>query len=114
MTPGQSIVAFYGDAALANEHLGKGVFVDYIPLNTPQGQQLLQAHALYAPNNHPDNAKAFVRVEHFQEAQPGEDLASLNGIIEASGLPLTLANIPDGPARSQVYYRHPSNGGVAS
>src|SRR5437016_4690643 len=80
MTPGQSVVAFYGDAALANEYLGKGVYVDYIPLNTPQGQQLLQAHPLYAPNNHPATTQAFVRVEHFSEAQPGEDLVSLNGI----------------------------------
>ena len=111
MTPGQSVVAFYGDAALGNEYLGKGVFVDYIPLNTPQGQQLLQAHPLYAPNNHPVTVQAFVRLKQFEEAQPGEDLTTLNGIIEASGLPLTLANIPDGPARLQVYYRHPSNRG---
>jgi hypothetical protein len=114
MTPGQSVVAFYGDAALANEYLAKGVYVDYIPLNTPQGQQLLQAHPLYAPNNYPATAQAFVRLRDFQLAQPGKDLTSLNGIIEASGLPLTLANIPDGPSRSQVYYRHPSTGGGLS
>ena len=114
MTPGQSVVAFYGDAALANGYLGKGVYVDYIELNTPPGQQLLQTHPLYAPNNHPVTARAFVRVEQFSEAQPGEELNFLNGIIEASGLPLTLANIPDGPARLQVYYRDPSNGSSSS
>jgi len=91
MTTGQSVVAFYGDAALANDYLGKGVFLDYIPLNTPQGQQLLQAHPLYAPNNYPDTAQGFVRLRDFQPAQPGEDVTSLNGIIGRvrAGLPLS-------------------------
>jgi hypothetical protein len=106
LTVGESVVAFYGNADLNNQYLGRGVFLDYIPLDTPAGQQLLQSSPLYSAQGIPDNARAFIQLRDVQVAHPGEGLASLNGIIEASGLPLALANIPDGPARLQVYYHH--------
>jgi hypothetical protein len=41
MTSGSSQVAFYGDAPLGNELLGVGVYLAYLRLDDPQGQQTL-------------------------------------------------------------------------
>jgi hypothetical protein len=106
MTIGQSVVAFYGTAGLGNRYLGRGVYLDYIGLDQPEGQQLLKTHPLYGPpHSIPDNAKAFIKLRNFQLAQHGEGIESLNGRIEASNLTLTLANLPASPAKAKVYYR---------
>src|SRR5262249_13640018 len=106
---GDSIVAFYGDAALANRFLGQGVFLDYVDLDTPQGQQLLKSSPLYSTAGIPDRSQGFIRLRDVRESQSGEGLESLHGIItssgESDGLPLVLANIPNAPSRVQVNYR---------
>ncbi len=38
------------------------------------------------------------------EAPYGAGIESLGGVIEASGLPLSLGNLPAGQARLHVYY----------
>jgi hypothetical protein len=111
LTTDQSVVAFYGDKRhLANAYLGKGIFLEYIPKTEPEYQQILKASELYSPpgrpvgSRTPANAWAFIKMRDVRVAAPGERLESLNGIIEASGRPLTLANLPSGLARIAVFY----------
>jgi hypothetical protein len=100
----QSIVAFYGSADLANCLLANGVFAGYVSRDTTGGRAL-EAVGLYARGNLPEGTKGFIKVRDFHAAAAGEPIDSLEGVIESSGLPLTLANLPNGPARAQVYFR---------
>jgi hypothetical protein len=105
LTPHRSIVAFYGNAALDNRFLGCGCFVQYAPLDSPLGQAVLMESPLYNRNGVPAGARGCIILEKVREARRGESLESLGGIIEATGLPLRLENIPKSPARIQVYFR---------
>lgn len=104
LVAGESVVAFYGDAALGNRYLGRGIYLGYTDFDSPPGQALLAGSPLYSTHGTPATSRGFVELRDVVIASAGEDLGSLNGIIRASGLPLTLANIPDGPSRSRVYY----------
>ena len=109
MNSGESVVAFYGNADLHNRYLGQGVYLDYVRLDTPEGQQLLQTSSLYSDRGIPDGAQGFIHLRDVREPQDGEQLESLHGVITSrgvsDGLPLALDNIPDTAARLQVYYR---------
>jgi hypothetical protein len=109
MVPCESIVAFYGNADLGNRYLGQGVYLDYVRLDTPKGQQLLQASALYSTRGIPEGARGLILLRDVREAEDCERLESLHGVITSrgasDGLPLTLSNIPNTAARLQVYYR---------
>jgi len=108
LTPGHSTVAFYGNADLNNDYLGCGTFLEYVPLDTHRGQEILAEHPLYLSRGIPRGARAFIILRDVCEARAGEDLESLNGAIDSSGwsdgLPLTLEHIPQGAARIQVYF----------
>ncbi len=105
LTPHRSIVAFYGNAALRNRLLGYGCFVKYVPLASPLGQAVLRDSPLYNRDGIPDGARGCIILEKVHEARSGESLESLSATIEATGLPLSLENIPKSPARIQVYFR---------
>jgi hypothetical protein len=100
----QSIIAYYGSADLGNCLLATGFFAGYIPRATTDGRAL-GAAGLYAGGNLPEGTKGFIKVRDFHLAAAGEPIDSLEGVIESSGLPLALANLPNGPARAQVYFR---------
>lgn len=100
-----SEVALYGNADLNHRFLGKGIFIDYIPINGQRGLDLLRTVTLYAVRGAPAGTIAFVELREVVEARDHESLDSLNGIIEGTGLPLSLANLPEGQNRGHVYYR---------
>ena len=104
LTPGRSIVAFYGSAALGNRYLGRGVFVEAVPLATPRGAEILRESPLYRSKGIPAGAEAFLVLREIREARAGEGLESLGGTIESNRRPLTLRNIPKGASRVQVYF----------
>lgn len=103
-TPGRSTVAFYGNQALGNRYLGRGTFVEYIPLDTDRGREIARESPLYRQRGMPGSARGFVLIRDLQLAGAGEDISSLGGKIEASGRSLTLEALPAGRARAQVYY----------
>lgn len=104
LTPGRSTVAFYGNQALGNRYLGRGTFVEYIPLDTDRGREIARESPLYRQRGMPGSARGFVLIRDLQLAGAGEDISSLGGKIEASGRSLTLEALPAGRARAQVYY----------
>jgi hypothetical protein len=104
LTPGQSTVAFYGSQALENRYLGRGIFVEYIPITTGRGREIARESPLYSQQGMPGSAQGFVLLRDVQLAGTAEDLSSLGGKIEASGRTLTLEELPTGPSRAQVYY----------
>lgn len=105
LVPGRSVVAFYGNAALDNRFLGCGTFLEYVPLGSAHGAELLRESPLYRSRGVPAGARAFLVLRDVREAADGEGLEALGGTIEASGRPLTLDNIPKGASRVQVYFR---------
>jgi hypothetical protein len=105
LTPGRSVLAFYSNAALGNRYLGRAIYREYVGLETPRGRELLREHKYYGSRGIPEGARGFLVLSDVQEARVGEELESLNGTIEASGLPLTLENLPRSAARIQVYFR---------
>ena len=104
LTPERSTVAFYGNQALENQYLGRGTFVEYIPLQTERGREIARQSPLYRQRGMPGSARGFVLVRDFQLARHGEDLSALGGKIEASGRTLTREALPPGRSRAQVYY----------
>lgn len=104
MTRGESIVAFYGNAELGNRLLGYGIFAGYAKLASQRGRQLLAASELYAGGNHPKGIKGVIELSDVRVAGPAETLEGLQGIVHGSRAPLSLATIPEGPARLQVYF----------
>lgn len=104
LTPGRSTVAFYGSQALDNRYLGRGTFVDYVPLTTERGREIALESPLYRQRGMPASARGFVLVRDLELAGSGEDLSSLGGKIEASGRALTIEALPAGPSRAQIYY----------
>ena len=102
---GQSIVAFYGSADLDNCLLGLGVFAGFERVDSDTGKKLKASISLYAESGLPRGTKGFVKVRDFNAMKPSKSIDSLAGFIEASRLPLTLENLPVGPARAQIYYR---------
>ena len=108
LTPGRSTVAYYGDQALDNRYLGRGTFVEYIPLETDRGRAIARESPLYRRRGMPASARGFILVKDLQLASEGEDLSSLGGTIVASGRRLTRETLPAGRARAQVYYERTS------
>ena len=104
MTPGKSVVAFYGNAALGNRLLGYGTFAGYAKLTTPRGKQLLAASDLYKGGNHPKGIQAVIELSDVHLAGATDTVDSLNGTLHGGFIPLSLATIPEGPARSLIYY----------
>jgi hypothetical protein len=104
LTPGASVVAFYGDVALGNRYLGCGIFERLVDINAPVGQAVRHQDELYGTHGIPAGAKGLIILSRVRKAAHGERLEGLAGIIEASGLPLTLDNLPKSAARIQVYY----------
>lgn len=107
LVPGESAVAFYGDAALDNRFLGCGVYVRLTSIDAPVGRSVRSEDELYGAHGIPAGAKGLVILSDVRVAANGELLESLGGTIEASGAPLALENLPKGPARIQVYYSTP-------
>jgi hypothetical protein len=97
-------VAFYGNQALDNRYLGRGLFVEYIPLGTDRRREIARENPLYRQRGMPGSAAGFILVKDLQLAREGEDLSSLGGRIEASGRTLSREALPAGPSRAQVYY----------
>ena len=104
LEPGRSVVALYGDVALGNRLLGSGVFRSTVPLHTRDGDRLLAAHPLYRETGIPRGAAALLELTDVREAPAGAGVEWLDGIIEATSRPLTLANLPRSAARGRVYY----------
>jgi hypothetical protein len=104
MTRGQSIVAFYGNAALGNRLLGYGTFAGYAKLTTQRGKQLLAGSELYTNGNHPKGIKGVIELSDVRLASPADTVDSLKGIVDGAFVPLSLATIPEGPARLQIYF----------
>lgn len=104
LTPGRSVVAFYGNVDLENRYLGRGTFVEYVPIGDLRARELLRDTPIYHTRGTPRGAQGFIVLRDVQLARPGEDLTALGGTIERSGLPLTLENVPRGAARVQVYF----------
>ena len=104
LTPGRSTVAFYGSQALDNRYLGRGTFVEYIPLDSERGREIARESPLYRQRGMPGSARGFVLIRDLRLAGADEDLYSLGGTIEASGRTLTLEALPAGPSRAQIYY----------
>jgi len=89
---------------LGNDFLGQGCFQGYVDFDTQRGRQILDSSELYSQHGTPGGAKGFIELTTVRTARPGESLAGLGGMIRASGLALTLANIPPGASRAQVYF----------
>lgn len=104
MRRGESIVAFYGSASLDNRLLGQGVFEGFARTDEPRGKEWLSASELYAGPNRPDGIQGMIQLTAVQVASQDEGLEALEGTIEATGAPLALANLPDGPSRARVYF----------
>ncbi|WP_143195612.1 hypothetical protein [Archangium sp. Cb G35] len=104
LVPGESSVAFYGDADLNNTYLGRGLFHRYLPLNSSPGLEILSNHALYSQRGYPTTAKGLIALSNIIAAERDELLESLNGTIVPTKLPLRLRNIPKGQARARIYF----------
>jgi hypothetical protein len=104
LTPGRSTVAFYGSRALDNRYLGRGTFVEYVPLESGRGREIARESPLYSRRGMPGSARGFVLLRDLRLPAPGEGLSSLPGRIEASGRQLEVEALPHGPSRAQVYY----------
>jgi hypothetical protein len=89
---------------LGNRYLGRGRFVEYIPLDTERGREIARESPLYKQRGMPGFARGFVLIRDLQLAGQGEELSTLGGTIEASGRALTLDTLPAGRSRAQVYY----------
>jgi hypothetical protein len=103
LTRGKSVVAFYGDSALGNRYLGQGLFAGFANVDDARGESLLSAISLYANHNYPIGIRGLVELTDLHVARTDERLESLNGKLETFK-PLTLENLPNGPARSLVYF----------
>jgi hypothetical protein len=104
MTRGKSIVAFYGNAALTNRLLGYGTFAGYARLTTQRGRELFAASELYKGANHPKGLKGVIELTDVRLAGAADTVDLLNGIIAGGFVPLSLATIPEGPARLLIYF----------
>lgn len=104
MTPGKSIVAFYGNAALGNRLLGYGTFAGYARLTSQRGKQLLAASKLYKGANHPKGIKAVIELSDVRLAGATDTVDSLKGTLHGGFVPLSLTTIPVGPARLMIYF----------
>jgi hypothetical protein len=104
MTRGQSIVAFYGNAALGNRLLGYGTFAGYARLTTQRGKQLLAPSELYKAANHPKGIKGVIELSDVRPAGATDTVDLLNGTLYGGFVPLSLATIPDGQARLLIYF----------
>jgi hypothetical protein len=108
LVPEQSTVALFGNADIGNEYLGKGRFVELVDCDSPRGEQILeQQAALYGGGHVPTNVRSWIGLKDVVCAASKQELAALGGTIRASGLSLTLANLPIGPARACVYFTSP-------
>ena len=105
LSPGQSTIAFYGDAPLGNRLLGTARFVGFEPLVGKRGRELYAESALYSGGAHPPEIKGMLLLRDVRVAAPGASLLELRGVITKTGEPLTVENLPDGAARLVVYYR---------
>ena len=104
MTRGKSIVAFYGNSALANRLLGYATFAGYARLTSQRGKQLLAASELYKGGNHPNGIKGVIELIDVRLAGLTDTVDSLKGILDGGFTPLSVKTIPEGPARLQVYF----------
>lgn len=104
LVPGESVVAFYGDASLDNALLGYGVFERSVPIDSPDGAAVARGDALYGHAGMPAGAKSVLLLRDVRIAQASETLESLKGVIDSNGKTLSLANLPNSAARIQVYY----------
>lgn len=104
LTLGRSVVAFYGDTKLGNHLLGYGAFAGYERAGTPRGDRLLGEVPLYAGGHRPAGVKGVVMLDAVQAARRGAEIEVLGGTVRATGLPLTRAHLPVGPARILVYF----------
>lgn len=114
MTPGRSVVAFYGDIVLSNQLLAYGIYEDYLRIDSDEGQAILQSSDLYREHGTPDRVIGLIKLRSFVELPEGTCLDALGCAIQADGVgngrPLTLLNLPVGPARSQVYFQRTGQG----
>jgi hypothetical protein len=106
LTRGKSVVAFYGNSVLKNKLLGYGTFAGYARSSSPRGKTLLAATELYRAPHRPAGLKGVIELIGMQMARSDETLDSLRGILEGGFEPLSLATIPSGPARLQIYFSH--------
>jgi hypothetical protein len=104
MTRGQSVVAFYGNAALGNRLLGYGTFSGYASLTTQRGKQLLAESELYKGANHPKGIKGVIELSDVRLAGATDTVDVLKGTLYGGFIPLSLATIPEGQARTRIYF----------
>jgi hypothetical protein len=109
LTPGRSMVAFYGNAALRNRLLGFGIFDGYDRLGdgSSRGDSLLRESQLYKPGVHPPGLKGIIELRDVHVSAADDEIDSLCG-APTSGLQLTVDNLPLGPARLLVYFSRTS------
>jgi len=104
MTRGKSIVAFYGNSALGNRLLGYGTFAGYAKSTSPRGKLLLAASELYKGANRTPGIKGVIELVNVCLTDVGDTVDLLNGIVDGGFTPLSMATIPEGPARIQIYF----------
>lgn len=101
--PGSSRISFYADARLGNVYLGQGVFESFILLNTPRGLEILNNSKLYRTHGTPTRSVGFVELTNVRKEGGIITIDDLNGVM-TNGKDLTLDNLPNSPARVQIYY----------
>lgn len=105
LSAGQSRVAFYGDSSLGNRLLGTGIFEGFAPISGDRGKALLHGSELYAHGAHPSNILGMLLLRDVQEAPPDSSIVALDGILSSTGRPLRPEHLPEGAARTMLYYR---------
>ncbi len=104
LNSGISEVALYAGASLENKLLGKATFVDLVSFTSQRGRALFEASDLYKRHGVPRNTQMFIGLADFTLVDAGDTLETLDGVIRASGLPLTRKNLPGNQWNAEVYY----------
>jgi len=85
LTAGSSVVAFYGDVALANQLLGFGIYEGYLRIDEEEGRDLLASSELYRSQGLPERAIGLIKLRNFTELPEGACLEGLRCSIQADG-----------------------------
>ncbi len=106
---GRSVVLFYGDVSLANQLLGYGLYEGYLNATADEARPFLERSDLYGKKGMPSRVLGLIKLSRFTALPAGVSLDDLRCRIISDGVgnnrPLSLLNLPVGPARSQVYFQ---------
>src|SRR5487761_405536 len=104
-------VAFYSDGQDNFGLLAKAEFDRFFSIDDRDGREILSRHTLFGTKQ-PKRMRGFVRLKGLELCPGGTSVATLNGWL-ADGNRLTLDNLPQGHARTSVYYVK-SFGGIST